>query len=190
MAWSAIWSDFKIDCVWRLNRWNKLIFLHVDTDSFFAHWKIFWVGIVKNGCGQSGHGTLKLAVSSILFFYMLVQIQENKKLIHWFLGGPGQRSQWSFSSQCHIQICFGTIWTVWAPKKKKKKKPKKFLLILFLYIFHVKTKWNIYSLRILKSKNLFKRHEYPSPNALNIKYFWTFNYNHWGFFGITILTNP
>ena len=74
--------------------------------------------------------------------------------------------------------------------QKKKKMPKKFLLILFLYIFHVKTKWNIYSLRILKSKNLFKRHEYPSPNALNIKYFWTFNYNHWGFFGITILTNP
>ena len=22
--------------------------------------KTFWVGIVKNGCGQSGHGTLKL----------------------------------------------------------------------------------------------------------------------------------
>ena len=27
--------------------------------------------------------------------------------------------------------------------QKKKKMPKKFLLILFLYIFHVKTKWNI-----------------------------------------------
>ena len=29
-----------------------------------------------------------------------------------------------------------------------------------------------YSLRILKNKNLFKRLKYPSPNALNIKYFW------------------
>ena len=40
---------------------------------FFAHWyrfitakswlKIYWVGLVKNGCGQSGLGTLKLTVS-------------------------------------------------------------------------------------------------------------------------------
>ena len=54
---------------------------------FFACWyrfkkikswsKIFWVGIVKNGCGQSDHGTRdKLAVSSILVFCMQVQIQE------------------------------------------------------------------------------------------------------------------
>ena len=28
-----------------------------------------------------------------------------------------------------------------------------------------------YSLPILKNKNLFKRHKYCSPNALNIKYF-------------------
>ena len=26
---------------------------------------------------------------------------------------------------------------------------------------------------MLKNKNLFKRHKYPSPNALNIKYFCT-----------------
>ena len=38
-----------------------------------------------------------------------------------------------------------------------------------------------YSLRKLKNKNLFKRHKYPSPNALNIKYFWTLSYNHWAF---------
>ena len=30
-----------------------------------------------------------------------------------------------------------------------------------------------YSLQISKNKNLFKRHKYPSPNALNIKHFWT-----------------
>ena len=46
-----------------------------------------------------------------------------------------------------------------------------------------------YSLRILKNKNLFKRHKYPSPNASNIKYFWTLSYNHWRFFGITKLSN-
>ena len=30
-----------------------------------------------------------------------------------------------------------------------------------------------YSIQIYKNKNLFKRHKYPSPNALNIKHFWT-----------------
>ena len=29
-----------------------------------ADQKLFWLGIVKNECGQSGHGTLKLTVSS------------------------------------------------------------------------------------------------------------------------------
>ena len=28
-----MWQDSKIDCICRMNRWNKLIFLHVDTDS-------------------------------------------------------------------------------------------------------------------------------------------------------------
>ena len=36
---------------------NKLPFFFVFNS------KIFWVGMVKNGCGQSGHGTLKLTVS-------------------------------------------------------------------------------------------------------------------------------
>ena len=38
-----------------------------------------------------------------------------------------------------------------------------------------------YSLQILKNKNLFKRLKYPSPNALNIKYFSTLSYNYWEF---------
>ena len=38
-----------------------------------------------------------------------------------------------------IQMYFGTVWTVWAPKNV----PKKVLVTLFPYIFHVKTKWNI-----------------------------------------------
>ena len=37
--------------------------------------------------------------------------------------------------QCCIQMYFGTVWTVWAPKKV--------LTTLFPYIVHVKTKWNI-----------------------------------------------
>ena len=41
-----------------------------------------------------------------------------------------------------------------------------------------------------KNKNLFKRHKYTSPNALNIKYFWIISYNHWEVFGIIKLSNP
>ena len=47
-----------------------------------------------------------------------------------------------------------------------------------------------HSLQILKNKNIFNRHKYPFPNALNIKYFWTLSYNHWGIWGITKLFNP
>ena len=46
-----------------------------------------------------------------------------------------------------------------------------------------------YSLQILKNKNFFMRHKYPSPNVLNIKYFWTLSYSHWGLLDITKLSN-
>ena len=35
---------------------------------------MFWVGMTKNGCGQSGYGTLKMKVS-----------QECTSVINWFL---------------------------------------------------------------------------------------------------------
>ena len=38
---------------------------------------LFWIGWVKIGCGQSGQGTLNLAVPSILLSCILVQIQES-----------------------------------------------------------------------------------------------------------------
>ena len=76
-VWPVMLWDFKIGCIWE---WTDGI------NWFFSCWyrftkikswsKNFWEDIVKNGCGQSGHGTLKLAVSSILVFCMLVQIQE------------------------------------------------------------------------------------------------------------------
>ena len=47
-----------------------------------------------------------------------------------------------------------------------------------------------YNLQILKNKNLFKRVKHPSPNALNIKYFWTLNHNYWDFLDIMKLSNP
>ena len=44
---------------------NKLMkqfdFFHVDTNS--QKLKVFWVGMVKNWCGQSGHRTVKLTAS-------------------------------------------------------------------------------------------------------------------------------
>ena len=49
-----------------------------------------------------------------------------------------------------------------------KKCAQKVLVTLLPYLFHIKTKWH--SLQILKNRNLFNRHKYPSPNALNIKF--------------------
>ena len=60
--------------------------------------------MLKNGCGQPGHGTLKLTVSqnwtdkTTWFFCMLVQMQEGWKLIQSFLNGPCQKWQWLLSS--------------------------------------------------------------------------------------------
>ena len=51
---------------------------------------------------------------------------------------------------------------------------------VFPCLFHVKPKWNIVY-KYLKIKNFFKRLEYPSPNALNIRCFWTLSYNYWRF---------
>ena len=51
----------KIGCMWGMNAWNKLIFCVLIQIQ-----KNYWVGIVQSGCGQFGHGTLKLAVSQNL----------------------------------------------------------------------------------------------------------------------------
>ena len=57
-------QDILINHIYRTNQWNSLIFLHVDANSHKLIWqKIFWVGVVRDGCGQSGQGTLKLTVS-------------------------------------------------------------------------------------------------------------------------------
>ena len=59
---------------------------------------MFWVSMVRNGCGQFGHGTLKLTVSkprmngwNELIFCMLVQIQVSWKLFQWFFGDHVQK---------------------------------------------------------------------------------------------------
>ena len=49
----------------------------------------------------------------------------------------------------------------------------------FSHMFDVKTKLNIVY-ENLKTK-IFSRDTYYSPDALNIKYFWTLSYNHWVF---------
>ena len=43
-------------------------FLQVDANShnLKVDLKIFWEDMVRNGCGQSGHGTLKLTVISVM----------------------------------------------------------------------------------------------------------------------------
>ena len=109
-------------CFWdisqnALSQWDSRIFKSTispeqgdDTASFFACWykfmkikswlKIFWSGMFKNGCGQSGLWALKLIVSEEWtdginrFFGMLVQIYTNYKLLEDFWGGYGQKWVW------------------------------------------------------------------------------------------------
>ena len=87
--------------------------------------------------------------------------------------------------QCCIQMYFGTIWKVWAPKKGAQ------ISSFNTFSIYISCRnWMKYSLQILKNKNIFKRHKYPFPNVWDIKYFWTLSYNHWGSWGITELSNP
>ena len=60
-----VWSlDSKIDCISRMNRWNNWYFACWYRFTKTKSWsKNFWVGMVKNGCEQSGHRILKLNVS-------------------------------------------------------------------------------------------------------------------------------
>ena len=80
------------------------------------------------------------------------------------------------TSQCCIQMHFGTVWTVCA----RKKSAQKVIVTFFLNIFHVKTKWNI----------VYKYLKLPSPNALNINIFGHSATFIRGFWVITKLSNP
>ena len=66
--------------------------------------------MVRNGYGQSGHGTLKFIVSQewidgMNWFCMLVQILI-AKLFHWFLGGCGQVSkEWVYELSWFFACC-------------------------------------------------------------------------------------
>ena len=67
--WTKIYSANQIpgffnQHISRTNQWNSPIF-HVDTNlhKLKVDWEIFWMGVTRNGCGQFGHRTLKLAVS-------------------------------------------------------------------------------------------------------------------------------
>ena len=94
-------ENFKINYFSRTNRWNSLIFVRWYKFWKIESWsKIFWLGMVKNECGQSGLWILKLTVSQEWavginwFFCMLVQILANSKVIENFWGGHGQKWVW------------------------------------------------------------------------------------------------
>ena len=70
--------------------------MHVDADSqkLKVGQKFFGVSMVKNGCGQSGHKTLKLTVSQkwtdgIKWVFACWSRFSWFKLIQWFFGGHG-----------------------------------------------------------------------------------------------------
>ena len=88
--------DSKIDSIWRMNKWNKLIFGMLM--QIHNSWKL-----MKNlfgGHGQKWVWPVWILDSKIynLIFCMLVQVEEGWKLIQSFLSVLCQRWQWLFSS--------------------------------------------------------------------------------------------
>ena len=133
--WSSLIFNMLICPIWSLDSKIKLT---NGINLFFACWynfmkinlKVLGVGMVKNGCGQSCDGTLKLTVSEEWtdginwFFACWYRFTKIKSWSNFFGGGAGQRWQCSFSLQCCILMYFGTIWMVQAPQKMC---PKNFL---------------------------------------------------------------
>ena len=71
-------------------------YLDVDTNSqkLKVDQKVFWVGFIKNGFGQSCHGTLKLNVSQEWIDgmnYFFACWCTFRKLFQWFFGGCGHK---------------------------------------------------------------------------------------------------
>ena len=81
----------------KTNQWNNLIF-------GMAKWVWpVWSRDSKIGCIS------RMNRWNELIFCMVVQIQESRKLFKWFLGGPGQKWAWSFSSW-YPKICRISLW--------------------------------------------------------------------------------
>ena len=121
-----------------------------------------------------------------IMWYLCVEVKIQQRVV-WFCKASIKicyislfecKGPWILKTdQCCIQMYFGTVWIVWAPKKMHPKSSCNFFSIYVSCLNYMK-----YSIRIVKNKNLFKRHKYPSPNAFSIKYFWTLSCNHWGGF--------
>ena len=109
----VMWSDFKIDCTWRMNRWNILVFcmlIQIHKNSLDVHGPK-WVWLVWSRNTKIGFIS-KMNCLSKMIFYMLVQIQESWKLIERFLGGIGQKWQLPFSSWDR-EICCNLRMDIW-----------------------------------------------------------------------------
>ena len=56
-------TGLKIDCMLKMNRWKNWFFwCWYRFSKNKSRSKISWMGMVEDGCGKCGHGTLKLTV--------------------------------------------------------------------------------------------------------------------------------
>ena len=135
---SHIWENFSSWDMGQnvLNQISGFLINHVFTKIseiawFFACWykfteikswlKNFGVGMVRNGCGQSGHGTLKLTVSQEgidgmnWFFAYWCKVRKAKSEFNDFWVNRVQLYVWPFSSW-DLKICFilrMSLWIEW-----------------------------------------------------------------------------
>ena len=82
-------AGFLIRHISRTNQWNSLIFCMLIQIQIKSWSKKFWIGVARNGCGQSGQATLKLAVSKELidgmnwFFAWWCKFRKAKSYFNW-----------------------------------------------------------------------------------------------------------
>ena len=111
LAWSKVgvashvthlnWLYFK------MNRWNKLIFACWFRFTKIKSWSnIYWVGMVKNVCGQSGCETIKLTVS-----------QDGTDRVNWFFACwykfRKAKSWFNHFWVCLVKICCFLRMNIW-----------------------------------------------------------------------------
>ena len=82
------WWDSKIDCFWRMNRWSKFIYACWYVITKIKSWlKLFWVGMVKNECCQSGHRAQKWIDWIKSFFSCWYEFRKAKSWFNYFWVG-------------------------------------------------------------------------------------------------------
>ena len=91
MRVTSLVADSKIDCIWRMSRCNNWFFVCWYRFTKIKSWsEMFWFGMIRNRCGHTAEGFLKLTLSQIWtdginwFFACWSKFRKTKSLLNDF----------------------------------------------------------------------------------------------------------